>query len=211
MARFTLEDLFRDLDDKTYPGADFWDKPSAEGGGRSTGLEFINRHIEETLTARLVRQLDAVGHVVYKTDSRDRMHAVYVPSQPYRRLRRRGVVVAKVVVDNLHLRKEIEEQIERRWESTWLERAVAERELLDQEVSASREKNHHEALRDYAETLLRQMSTLPPGVPDNKTEVLKKMTDGTLAVFMDNGLLRKRAPLDKNQLNELIEWLQRKP
>jgi hypothetical protein len=121
------------------------------------------------------------------------------------------VVVAKVMVDNLHLRKEIEEQIERRWESTWLERAVSERELLDQDVSAAREKNHHEALRDYAETILKQMATLPPGVPDNKTEVLKKLTEGTLAVFMDNGLLRKRAPLDKNQLNELIEWLQRKP
>jgi hypothetical protein len=206
LARFTLEDLFciRPSDPK-QPGDQFWNNSK---GGRMTGFEFIARHMESLMTQEKAPKLDASGRVLTKLQSGYEEKDL-VDSEPYRRLHERGVRVEKVIISNLQLRKEINEKIENQWESTWLERAKAERELLEQRLAEIRETSRQHAIRDYARILVKQLKQLPPGISRSETEILKQLVDGTIALIMQEGLLRKRAPNEKNQLIELHEWLQK--
>jgi hypothetical protein len=210
LGHFTLDDLFRELppaNDPNQHGDRFWLRPD---GLRYTGLEFIIHHINQLMTQDRVDQIDGSGRVIASMDPFGRVERCLVDSEPYRRLYERGVRVERVIISNLHVRKEIEEQIERQWESTWLQRAIAERELLDQQMADIRESSRQNAMREYADSAVQYLRRLPPGIARSDAEILKQLVDGTLSMVMHEGLLRKRALLEKNQLIELLEWLQKK-
>jgi hypothetical protein len=207
LVHFTLDDLFRELSaNSNYPGDIFWNKPDK---GRYTGLEFVDYYINQLMTQEKVSQIDTFGRVIVNVDPFGRVEKALVPSEAYKNLHDRGVRVEKVVISDLHLSKEIEEQIERQWESTWLQRAKAERELLDQQFSQVREKSRQAAQRDFANAAVQYLRRLPPGIAHSEADILKALADGTLSLLMHDGLLRKRGANEKNLMIELLEWLQR--
>ncbi len=208
VARFTLEDLFRELPyDPQYKGDKFWNKP---GGGRYTGLEFASHYINQLMTQPRADRMDAWGRIIPEKGLLGQVESSRIQSQPFLRLKERGVRVDRVIISTLHLRKEIEDQLEFQWESTWLQRAQAERELLDQQSGEIRELSRIKAIREYASAAVQYLHRLPPGIARSEAEVLKALVEGTLAMLMHDGLLRKRAPNEKNQMIELLEWLQKK-
>lgn len=207
LVHFTLDELFRELPaNPNYPGDIFWNKPDK---GRYTGLEFIDYYINQLMTQEKASQIDTFGRVIVNVDPFDRVEKALVPSEAFKNLRERGVRVEKVMISDLHMRKEIEEQIERQWESTWLERAKAERELLDQQFSQVREKSRQTAQRDFAKAAVQNLRRLPPGIAHSEAEILKALADGTLSLLKNEGRLRKRAAEEINKMIELLEWLQR--
>lgn len=207
LVHFTLDELFRELPtNPNYSGDIFWNKPDK---GRYTGLEFIIYYINQQMTQEKVSQIDSFGRVIVNVDPFDRVEKLLVFSEAYRQLHNRGVRVEKVTISYLHMRKEVEDQIERQWESTWLQRAMAERELLDQQFSEARDRSRRTAQRDFANAAVQYLQRLPPGIAHTEKDILTALADGTLSLMKSEGRLHKRSANEITQMNELLEWLQR--
>jgi len=195
---FTLDELFQDVpDDLIFPG-DY--PPFVPNGHRPTGLQFILAYMKQRLTNEMAFQLDDSGHFKGMLRSRE--------SQ---RLKERGIMVHVTHLLNLRLPAEVDEQLARRWESSWLQQTIAERNLLEHRLSVTRQEGQHKALREFAMASVNRLNRLPPGIESDSPTLLRELMEGTLQLTIRDPQLNNTASNERNSLIDLIAWAQRKP
>jgi hypothetical protein len=180
---FTMDELFQD----TYDG--------------KTAREIIHEMVRLRLTHAKVPELNGVGRPTGRL----------VTSPEFTLLLRRGLRVLGVSVSNLRLPAQVEDQLARRWQSSWLKRAQQERDFLDFQRSYARENGQREALRDYALTSSQFAGDLHSDDPLSGEDLLRKLVEGTLLLSVRDPHLHQRLVAEKNELVDLISQIQQKP
>lgn len=198
-AMFTFDELFQDLPAEiVLPGTT--DRTSRSPRKPSTGLEFINTYLRQRLTQSEVDMLDGSGHVIGK-----------MPSQEYKQLKERGIKVNGAFVVNLRFEDAVEEELIRRWKSTWKQRAQAERGKIDEEMDKCRIVGQERAMQEYSQAASQSLSKLSPGIARDSTTILTELVEGTLGLVVRNPRWNNTMSDEKNILLDLINWLQKRP
>lgn len=166
-----------------------------------TGSQAVLRHIIDRLTQPEVAELDANGTLSGRR----------VSSREYNLLATRGIRVITVVLLNLQLPPVVDTQMENLWLSTWTIRSRDERLLMDRERTLRNIAGGRQALRDYSLAISRQLTAMPAGYRLSGTEMASRLTETSLRLMVRDVALGGRAPLEREDLLQLIMWLKRNP
>lgn len=215
LSKFTLNELF-DPDTVYLKGIREWPEPGSdwqEGGNRGeTGLEIIRRMVRARLTRLQVDDLDATG----------RPTGEKIESREFRILEDMGIELFAGVISNLRFPKVVEEKLVQEWLSTWLQRALLERDNVEQRRRYARLDGEAAALEQYATRAARPLyellvddtgEVLPyrtdpqvrPGVKDSLLQLL----EGTYQLVINDAQLLRVLVTEENELEDLIQWVQR--
>jgi len=197
---FTLDELFQDLPPAfILPGI-------AKDGGQlqphaPTGLEFISAWVKARLTQEVIDELDSNG----------RQTGARIFSPEFKILKERGIRVNNASIANLHFQDPVEKELVQRWESTWYQRAMAERDTLEQQLGAAQERGQETGRHEYAQAVAQRLKKLSPGIEHSSDEILLELVESSLHVIVRDAQLQKRAANEKNALLDLIAWIQNNP
>lgn len=161
-----------------------------------TALQTINRMIEARMTAPQVIFLDDSGNPGDE----------FIDSPEYNLLERRGIKVISAGVSSLRFPSNIEDQLVRQWSSTWLESAKAERDRIDRLRGYVDLSGQAEAEREYAQSLSTNLLRHRPETPKDTLKVLMIRTRDEL---VKNDRMHRRASMEREELEELIQWVER--
>ncbi|MGD8752558.1 MAG: hypothetical protein PVG14_14105 [Anaerolineales bacterium] len=203
--KFTLDQLFDpNFKSKLY---DQKDKPS-DGDGRSwedrgeTALELVRRMVQLRLTKEKVDELDGVGK---KTGRK-------VTSREFRILKNMGVQVIEAPISSLAFPEQIEERLVQEWLSTWLQRALQERERIELQRSYVVREAKEDALLTFsnstAQVIYQVLDGDNPQRPDLQ-ESLTRLLRGTHQLCVRNNQINSRIINEDKALQDVIEWIRR--
>jgi hypothetical protein len=175
-----------------------------------TRYELILRMVKMRLTQPEVPLLDEYGRETNETQE----------SREYKILDEMGIQVIDVSISNLRFPRTVESQLVQQWLSTWLERAVAEREAIENHRALAREEGREAAMLEFAEgvvqtlgeSLVDDYGTLLPknhkSLPKLDTS-LEMLVTSTQQLLMRNPNLQKWLLDEDSQLDRLLEWIRR--
>lgn len=184
---FTLQELFQ------------------ETRGGKTARDIILEMTRQRLTQAKVTELNEFGLPTGRQ----------VTSPEFVLLMRRGLRVVSANIHRLRLPTQVDEQLTRRWESSWLERARQEGEMLESQRSYTAEKGQRKAWLDFAASSAQ--FTVPGKEPITELptpegiDLLKALVEGTLAMCVRDPQLHPRLQTEKNSLVDLLGWIQKRP
>ena len=175
---FTVDDLFQELaSDFVLPTPDGSTTTSSR---HPTGFEFISAWLKLRMTQEVINELDSSGH---PTGAR-------VFSQEYRILKDRGIRVNNVSITNLRFPETVEKELVQRWESTWYQRALLEREMLEQQLGIAQKRGTQTGRKDYALAIARGLKRL-----SSRSDLSNEQRSGS----------------EGSALLDLIAWIHNKP
>jgi hypothetical protein len=183
---FTLQELFQD---------------SRLG---KTAREVILEMTRQRLTQAKVTELNEFGQPTGRQ----------VTSPEFTLLLRRGLRVSSVTIHRLRLPALVDEQLTRRWESSWLDRARHESSQLEAQRSYTREAGQRRAWMDYAMASSQfaapgKETLIEPEAPQGN-QLLKSLVEGTLALCVRDSRLHQRVSAEKTGLLDLLGWIQKR-
>jgi hypothetical protein len=196
---FTVDELFQEL------GSDFV-LPTPDGSSLNynrhpTGFEFISSWLKLRMTQEVINELDSSAH---PTGAR-------VFSQEYKILKDRGIRVNNISITNLRFPETVEKELVQRWESTWYQRALLEREMLEQQLGIAQKRGMQTARTDYAVTIARGLKRLYSRSDPTNELILSSMVLSSLQTINQDPQLLKRSASEASSLLDLIAWIHNKP
>ena len=141
-------------------------------------------------------------------------------SREYKILDEMGIQVIDVSIGNLRFPRTVESQLVQQWLSTWLERAVAERQAIESHRTLAREKGREAALLEFAEGVVQTIgeslvdddgNLLPnkhKSRPNLKTS-LEMLVSSTQQLLTRNPNLQQWLLDEDAELASLLEWIRR--
>jgi hypothetical protein len=197
---FTLDELFQDLPpDFILPGAASGTEQARQHA--PTGIEFITAWVKARMTQEVINELDSTG----------RQTGARIFSPEFKILKERGIRVNNVSIANLRFQDTVEKELVQRWESTWYQRAMGERETLEQQLNATQEHGQESARHEYSQAIAQRLKKLAPGIEHTSDEILLELVESSLHTIVRDPHLQKRAANEKNALLDLIAWIQNNP
>ncbi len=166
-----------------------------------TALQTINRMIKARMTKTSVTILDDSGKPADTLDNENSM-----VSPEYDLLQRRGIKVLNAGVGNLRFPPDIEGQFMRQWSTTWLDNARAERDRIDRLRGFVELSGKVEADLEYTKSLSRNLLRHRP---TTKKDTLKILMLRSRDELVKNDRLHRRASMEREELEELIQWVER--
>jgi hypothetical protein len=176
-------------------------EPKAQEPKFETALETINRMIEARMTEAKVTVLDDSGKPGNDLDEDNS-----IDSPEYELLKRRGIKVLSAGVGNLRFPPNIEEQLVRQWSTTWLDSAKAERDRIDRLRGFVELSGQAEAVHEYTKSL---STNLLRHRPSTQKDTLKILMLRSRDELVKNDRLHRRASMEREELEELIQWVER--
>jgi hypothetical protein len=212
LGKFTLTELFT-------PSANSNPLALGEGGDSNpsnpdsvgeTRLETILRMIYLRLTQAEVPGLNDYGQ---ETD------ATHV-SREFQILEEMGVQIKDVSISGLRFPRTVESQLIQQWLSTWLDRAITEREVVESRRSLAAEIGRESALIDFAATISKNLSEsivddhgeLLPYDHDEPPDLLaslEMLVSGTQQLITRSTRLHHWLTNEEAELLKLLEWIRR--
>ena len=129
-------------------------------------------------------------------------------SPEYKLLRERGLKVISVRVGGLRFAPAVEDQLVRQWSANWLDNARAEHERVERQRSFAELDEKIESIGAYARSLSLNLLRVNPGQKDPKG-TLKTLLLRTRDELVRNDRLHHRAGLERDALEEVIQWIER--
>lgn len=170
--------------------------PQPEEVKKETALETINRMIKARLTQPEVEVLDDYGRPGEGT-----LH-----SPEFDLLKQRGIQVKAVSVGNLRFAPAVENKLLAQWSASWLDNAKAERDRIERERGYIELTGQVEAAGAYAESLSKSLHRHNPTNPKDTLKVLLLRSRDEL---VKNDRLHRRASMEREELEEIIQWVER--
>jgi hypothetical protein len=171
-------------------------KPDVKEPEPETALATINRMIKARMTEPKVVILDDSG----------KPGEDFLDSPEYVLLQRRGIKVRSVSVSNLRFPPNIEDQLVRQWSTTWLDSAKAERDRIDRLRGFVELSGQVESVLQYTQSL---SSNLLRHRPITKKDTLKILMLRSRDELVKDDRLHRRASMEREELEELIQWVER--
>jgi hypothetical protein len=183
LGRFTLEELF------------------AYQPGRTTALQAIMQEIRDRLTKPTYTEMDFFGN----PSSRER------ESKEYKLLKDRGVKARGITLWHVKLPEKVEEMLVQVWKSSWMNRAVLEREYIEQQRSYEAEIGKRNALPLFARRVSHYLGGQGSHQRMRGEQILQQLIRGTLYLTNHESYLHRRSMDEIDQLKELLEWSEERP
>ncbi|GAP15198.1 protein containg SPFH domain [Longilinea arvoryzae] len=183
LSKFTLDELFQ--------------RSANQNGAMKTILNVVRSR----LTSERTPILNNFGA---ETDENEE-------SREYQLLKKRGIQVTRVEIYNLMLPDEIETQLVRRWNTTWLNRARKDRILVDHQRDYVVQQGQEDAHIRVAESASQPFAALQADELLSGREVLKRLLRGNMDQCERDSSLHSLTADEINQLQELIDWVEKQP
>lgn len=191
VAKFTLTELF-----SPHPLA-------------RNGITAIAGILRERLTQPQARILDGFGQPILDANRQP----ITAASLEYEILQRRGIKVYLCAIFTPRMNDEIETALVNNWATSWLDRASAERELIQQQRANQAQEGRLRAAEDYVESVASNVSeTCNSGlITPSASQILDSLLRGNLDLFNRFPQLKTNAQNMSLQegLEQLREWLRR--
>lgn len=204
LGQLTLTELF-----ETDPDRQLQVFTSGDQRGE-TRLERVIRLVQERLTRPEIEKLDEYG----------RPTGEKVPSREYQLLKDMGVSVLRVSIGGVRFPPAVEAQLVLQWLSTWQERAMRQREEVDNRRRLAALEGERDAILQFAHAVSKQLGDLldqrdkqglnrsdsdPPDLPES-LQMLLEDTQRLSALLPD---LHRLTEDEEKQLAWLLEWARR--
>jgi len=161
-----------------------------------TALATINRMIKARLTEPQVVVLNDNGKPVEE----------FRECYEYKLLQERGIEVKSASVGKLRFPPDIEDQLVHQWESTWLVNAKAERDRIERLRGFIELSGQIEAELQYTQSLSRDLLRYRPST---KKDTLKILMLRSRDELIKNDPLLRRASMEREEIEQLIQWVER--
>jgi hypothetical protein len=175
-----------------------------------TRLETILRMVYLRLTQPAVVELDDYG----RKTGRDQT------SREYQVLQEMGIQIKDISISGLRFPRTVESQLVQQWLSTWLDRAIVEREAVEGKRGLAAETGREAALLDFASTVSRNLyeaivddeGELLPSEEGERPDLaasLDMLVSGTQQLVTRSIRLHQWLTNEESQLLKLLEWIRR--
>jgi hypothetical protein len=183
IGKFTLDDLFQ----------------------RNIGEKGAMPSILKVVRARLMDDqapiLNDFGNALEETEE----------SREHLLLQKRGIQITRVEIYNLRLPDEVEAQLVKRWNASWLFRARLDRMLVDRQRDYVVQQGRDEAHIRIAEGASQPFGNLPAKDSFSGQEVLRLLLQGNLEMCRRDPALHSMTDNEITQLQELLDWVEKQP
>lgn len=211
LGKFTLTELFTPSVDGANPGLPDGSRDQTSLASESeTRLETILRMVYLRLTQPEVPELDDYGRETSRSQA----------SREYQILHEMGVEIKDISIGGLRFPRTVESQLVQQWLSTWLERAIAEREVVENRRNLASELGRESALIDFADTVSQNISE---AIMDDDGELLpydsksrpglaaslEMLVSGTQQLIRRSTRLHHWLTNEEAELQKLLEWIRR--
>ncbi|MGW8226246.1 MAG: hypothetical protein ACWGOY_10955 [Anaerolineales bacterium] len=212
LGKFTLIDLFSattKIDPQTLQAdGEHANHPFTPVG--ETGLETVLRMVNLRLTQAEVPQLDEYGQVT---------PGIQV-SREFRILEEMGIKVKDVSISGFRFPRTVESQLVQQWMSSWLDRAITEREVVEKRRNLAGEAGREMALIDFASAVTQNISqaivdddghSLPfddSSRPD-LTSSLEMLVSSTQQLLKRRTRLHQWLTSEEAAILKILEWIRR--
>jgi hypothetical protein len=212
LGKFTLTELFTPQNEENVLTLG-----SGEDDGQLTSMAFNQTRFE--LVLRMIR-LRLTQAEVPRLDDYGQEGEGTLISREYRILEEMGVQVKDVSISGIRFPRTVESQLVQQWLSTWLERALAERDAVENRRILAGEMGKESALIDFAEGVVKNLgeslvddegnalpfdSKLRPDLGFS----LEMLVTGTQQLITRNTKLHQWLVNEESELNRLLEWIRR--
>jgi hypothetical protein len=197
LGKFTLTELF------TTANAG-----SSQNG--ETRLETILRMVYLRLTQATVPRLDDYGQQTGETQT----------SREFKILEEMGIQIKDISISGLRFPRTVESQLIQQWLSTWLDRAIVERDAVEGKRSLSAETGRETALIDFATIVSRNLSesivdddgALLDFEENERPDLaasLEMLVSGTQQLVTRSTRLHQWLTNEESQIQKILEWTRR--
>lgn len=160
-----------------------------------TALQMIGRMMLWRLQFPQVPELDAHGRYTGQLQ----------PSTEFLLLHERGLRVRAVSINYLHFPENISQGLIQSWSATWLERAKAERQQVEQQRSIRQVQGQEKALLEYSLRICQDLARLKN---PKENEVLRCLLHRSRRELQREVSLQQRAENEISQIDEILQWLE---
>ena len=160
-------------------------------------LDLITNQIKRRLTQSNYSTIDDYGNRTSETQI----------SKEYELLKNRGIRFLDIVITNLRLPQQVDDAIENRWRSSWLEVANRDRKFVEQEHAIQALEGQNQALMDYAYGASKHLGSFPKEENLKANEILISLLQGNLDTISQNPELSSLLNNEYKDISDLIEWV----
>ena len=165
-----------------------------------TALQTIMRMVQARMTQEEVSILDDSGR--FGPDKGTMF------STEFELIKKRGLKILSVNINNLHFNEDIEKQLVNQFNTTWLFNAKREQEQIDRKRGFVEVSGQAEAVEQYALSLSEHLIENDPYNQAPK-EALKSLLLRTRDELIKNDRMHRRASMEREELEEIIQWVER--
>ncbi len=167
-----------------------------------TVLQTITRMVKERLQHSQVAEMDNVGEYTGRMMS----------SPEYALLQERGIEVVAVTIRNLQFHPSVDAHLIQTWTSTWLAKAQAERDLINDLHKREEVRGKYLALYTHAKDICSPLARTLENTEDlNTKETLKILVASTRTAIHRDNRLNRRLSIESDEIGEILQWIDTVP
>lgn len=160
-------------------------------------LDLVTSQIKLRLTQSSYITIDNYGNKTSETQL----------SKEFELLKNRGIRFLDIVITNLRLPQEVDDAIENRWRSSWLDVANRDRKFVEQEQAVQALEGQNQALMDYAYGASKHLGSFAQDDILNAKQLLVSLLQGNLDTISQNPELSSLLNNEYKDISDLIEWV----
>lgn len=161
-----------------------------------TALQTIHEVIHQRLTQPMVDELDMFGKPTGQK----------VPSQEYQMLQERGIRVLKVEIRDLEIPEEVEKDLIKRWQTSWLSQAKKEKEMIEIQRQYISRESQEQAVRSFFNEAVSPLAETCTGQVFSVKRVFHYLMRSIRNSLERNPQAQTKLQQEIEQLNQLVEW-----
>lgn len=161
-----------------------------------TALQTIQNIIHQRLTQPVVDELDQFG----------RPTGQQVPSLEYQMLQERGISVLKVEIRDLEMPEEVEKDLIKRWQTSWLSQAKKEKEMIETQRQYISRESQEQAVRAFFSEATSSLSETCPAQGLSVRRLFNTLMRSIRTNLERNPQAQSKLQQEIEQLSQLVEW-----
>lgn len=160
-------------------------------------LDMISNHIRLRLSQSHYYGIDNYGNELNET----------IFSKEFDLLKKRGIKFIDLSITNLRLPAQIEEELQKRWKTSWMDVANREKKIVEQEQAIQSLSGQDQALMDYAYGTSKHLGSYPVANELGSKEILISLLKGNLDTISQDPELSTFLGSEYKDISDLIEWV----
>ena len=160
-------------------------------------IDIITKQVKQRLTHSHYQIIDNYGNQTNET----------LFSKEFDLLKKRGIKFIDLIITNLRFPQKIEEELQNRWRTSWLEIANREKKIVEQEQVIQSIAGQNQALMDYAYGTTKHLGSVPDENKLDTKEILVSLLKGNLDIISQDPDLSTFLINEYKDISDLIEWV----
>jgi len=160
-------------------------------------LDLIAHQIKLRLSQAQYYAIDIYGNELSET----------VFSKEFDLIKKRGIKFLDLSITNMRLPAQIEEELQTRWKTSWMDVANREKKIVEQEQAIQSLSGQDQALMDYAYGASKHLGSYPETDELDSKEILISLLKGNLDTISQDPGLSTVLGSEYKDITDLVEWV----